>query len=282
MRPWRALALVLALAGPAHPAEAPAQTQNSPVGGICDLIEANAEAVGMSPHFFARLIWKESRFDANASSPVGAQGIAQFMPYTAKEQGLEDPFDETQAIPHAAAYLRDLRAELGSWGLAAAAYNGGINRVKRWMRSGGRLPYETEDYVLSITAQPAAWFRDEGKEAEVMPLDASLDFDAACRRLPITPTRAVFAVAESAPMRPWGVQVAGHPNEAIAVRIYHRLQDRYPKVLGGVTPIVMRVRPLSGPRRITAVRVGADSRKEANLFCSKYRAVGGACVVLRN
>ena len=281
-----ALLLALTLAGPARAAEdaaaPPAKKDDSPVGAICDLIEANAAAVGMSPDFFARLIWKESRFDKDARSPVGAQGIAQFMPGTAAERGLADPYDENQAIGHAATYLRDLRAELGSWGLAAAAYNGGINRVKRWMASGGRLPYETEDYVLSITAQPASWFRDEGKEADVKPLDAELDFDAACRNLPIMPTRGVFAVAESAAMRPWGVQVAGHPNEAIAVRIYHRLQDRYPGVLGGVDPIVMRVRPISGPRRITAIRIGADSRKEANRFCAKYRSVGGACMVLRN
>ncbi len=60
------------------------------------------------------------------------------------------------------------------------------------------------------------------------PLVADLEFALACRRLPILPIRAVFAVAESAPMRPWGAQVAGHPNEAIAVRIYRKLQDQYP------------------------------------------------------
>ncbi|KQT47445.1 lytic transglycosylase [Aureimonas sp. Leaf454] len=263
-------------------AEQPEKAGDARVAAICDLIAANARDVGMPPEFFARLIWKESRFDESARSPVGAQGIAQFMPYTAKERGLADPYDKSQAIFHSATYLRDLRAELGSWGLAAAAYNGGINRVKRWMKTDGRLPYETEDYVLSITAQPAAWFREERREAEVQPLVKDLDFDAACRRLPILPTRAVFAAVESAPMRPWGVQVAGHPNEAIAVRIYRKLQDRYPGVLGGVEPIVMRTRPISGPRRITAVRIGADSRGQANRFCTKYRAAGGACVVMRN
>ena len=267
-------------AGGAFAEEAEAE---SPVGAICDLIADNATEEGMSPDFFARLIWKESRFDAGAISPVGARGIAQFMPYTAAERGLEDPFDPKQAIPHSASYLRDLKAELGSWGLAAAAYNGGINRVKRWMRSGGRLPFETEDYVLSITAYPASWFRDEaGRDFEARPLDAALSFEESCRRLPIMETRSVFALAESAPMRPWGVQVAGHVNEAIALRIYRRLQDAHPSVLGGVDPILMRARPASGPRRITAVRVGADSRAQANAICTRLRGDGGACVVLRN
>ncbi len=270
-------ALLLAL--PAHAEDRP----DPRVGAICDLIEANAAATGMSPDFFARLIWKESRFDEGAISPVGARGIAQFMPATAAERGLADPFDKGQAIHHSARYLADLRAELGSWGLAAAAYNGGVNRVKRWMTSGGRLPYETEDYVLSITAHPAAWFREDAtREAAVTPLDAGLSFPEACRRMPIMQTRAIFAVAESAPMKPWGVQVAGHANEAIAVRSYRRLQDAHPDILGGLDPIVMRVRPMSGPRRITAVRIGADSRGEANAFCDRYRARGGACVVMRN
>lgn len=272
-----ALALAWTMAGPAR-----SQETDPRIGPICDLIAEHAGATGMAPDFFARLIWKESRFDERAQSPVGAQGIAQFMPYTARERGLADPFDKAEAIRHSALYLRDLRSELGSWGLAAAAYNGGINRVKRWMASGGRLPYETEDYVLSITAQPAAWFREEIREAAVRPLDPERSFDEACRRLPIMATRAVFSGVESAPMKPWGIQVAGHVNEAIAMKMYRKMQDAYPGVLGGVEPIVMRTRPISGPRRISAVRVGADSRAEADRFCARLRSAGAPCVVMKN
>ncbi|KAB0679253.1 lytic transglycosylase domain-containing protein [Aureimonas leprariae] len=274
--------VALLISTPALAEDKTGEKSDPRVGEICDLIAENATAVGMAPDFFARLIWKESRFDESARSPVGAEGIAQFMPYTARERGLANPYDKKEALYHSATYLRDLRAELGSWGLAAAAYNGGINRVKRWVASGGRLPYETEDYVLSITAQPASFFREDRREAAVRPLVDGLDFAAGCRRLPVLTTRAVFTYAESAPMRPWGAQIAGNPNEAIAVNIFHKLQDRYPSVLGDLKPIVMRVRPLSGPRRITAIRIGADSRREANSFCAKYRGAGGACVVLRN
>ena len=49
-----------------------------------------------------RLIWAESRFRVHAVSPKGAQGIAQFMPATAAERGLADPFDPEQAVPKAA------------------------------------------------------------------------------------------------------------------------------------------------------------------------------------
>lgn len=245
---------------------------------VCDLIAANAAANDMPPDYFARLIWKESRFDAEARSPVGAQGIAQFMPYTARERGLADPYDVSEAIRHSALYLRDLRSELGNWGLAAAAYNGGINRVKRWRISGGSLPYETEDYVLSITARPADWFTEEGREIEAAPLDPSKGFNESCRSLPIMRTRTT--PIESAPMQPWGVQVAGHANQSIALKSFKRVQSRFSSVLGGKAPIVLRDRASHG--RIYAVRIGADTRGEADALCGRLRSAGGACAVLKN
>src|SRR5699024_2330005 len=100
---------------------------------LCALIDAAAGAHALPPAFLARLIWKESRFDIRALSPVGAQGIAQFMPGTARLRGLEDPWDPREAIPASAHFLADLRARFGNLGLAAAAYNGGPDRVARWL-----------------------------------------------------------------------------------------------------------------------------------------------------
>jgi hypothetical protein len=251
---------------------------------ICRVIAANAAAVGMPDAFFARLIWKESRFDVAAVSPVGAQGIAQFMPYTAEERGLADPYDMRSAIRHSALYLSDLRAELGNWGLAAAAYNGGINRVKRWIANGGgALPYETEAYVADITARPADWFREVGREIELRPLDPEREFQESCARLPVMKTRAIFASVDgedAAPMRPWGVQVAGHEQRAVAMRMFERVRASHPGIVTE-TPIVMRKR--TGPRRtIYAVRLGADSRGEADTLCRQLRGAGGACIVMKN
>lgn len=249
------------------------------LGTVCDLIAANAALGGMPPDFLARLIFKESRFDGGAVSPVGAQGIAQFMPYTARERGLADPFDITEAIRHSALYLRDLKAELGNWGLAAAAYNGGINRVKRWRVVGGSLPFETEDYVLSITARPADWFLEDGREIELQPLDDAKPFAEACRDLPMMKARTVSVA--SAPMQPWGVQVAGHFNQSVALKAYRRVQGRFSSVLGGRDPIVLRDRASRG-RRIYAVRIGAQTRGEADALCTRLRGAGGNCAVFRN
>lgn len=265
---------------PVVPADLAAKAGAEGLGAVCDLIAANAALTRMSPDFFARLIFKESRFDGAAVSPVGAQGIAQFMPYTARERGLADPFDITEAIRHSALYLRDLKAELGNWGLAAAAYNGGINRVKRWRAVGGSLPFETENYVLSITAHSADWFLEDGHEIDAQPLDAAKAFAESCRDLPTVKARAVATIVDSAPMQPWGVQVAGHYSQSVALRTFRHIQAKFSAVLGERDPIVLRDRASRG--RIYAVRIGAQTRGEANSLCTKLRSAGGNCAVFRN
>src|SRR5690606_12127604 len=114
------------------------------IGTVCTLIATHADAHSLPRDFLARLIWKESRFDPDAVSPAGAEGIAQFMPGTAAMRGLADPFATDQAIPASARYLGELRRRFGNLGLAAAAYNSGESRVARWLSSGGFLPLETE------------------------------------------------------------------------------------------------------------------------------------------
>jgi hypothetical protein len=83
-------------------------------------------------------------------------------------------------------------------------------------------------------------------------------------------------------IKPWGVQVAGNMRRSIAIRQWQRVKARFPTLLAGREPVVSRVRPASGPRRIYAVRIGAESRKEADGICGKLRHAGGACVVLKN
>src|SRR5882724_152955 len=105
---------------------------------ICLLIEASARTHDLPVEFFARVIWQESRFRANAVGPVTrsgkrAEGIAQFMPGTAAERQLLNPFDPIQALPKSAEFLSELRRQFGNLGLAAAAYNAGPRRVREWL-----------------------------------------------------------------------------------------------------------------------------------------------------
>jgi soluble lytic murein transglycosylase-like protein len=82
-------------------------------------------------------------------SRAGAQGVAQFMPATARWRGLADPFDPVEAIAKSAKLLRDLRRDFGNLGLAAAAYNAGPARVRDWLAGRRGLPRETRPCVAS-------------------------------------------------------------------------------------------------------------------------------------
>ena len=89
---------------------------------VCSEIDDRASEHGLPQSFIARLIWKESLFDPGAVSPKGAQGIAQFMPGTAKLRGLDDPFDAKKALAASAAYLAELRTRFGNLGRELAAF----------------------------------------------------------------------------------------------------------------------------------------------------------------
>ncbi len=283
----RAVLALLTALGPCLAASAEDKDAEPDAGGpadklprICTLIEENAERHGLPAPFFARLIWKESRFDHLAVSPAGAEGVAQFMPATARRRGLADSFDIEQAIPASAAYLGELKRGFGNLGLAAAAYNSGEARVSRWLNSGGFLPLETEDYVLDITGLPADTFTDRAYALEVQPLDEALSFREACLKLPVMKTRTV-AMAQIL-RQPWAIQVAGNFRRAAAVRQWEHVRRKVGGEIASATAHVARVRSPMGRRGIYAVRIGADSRGEADRVCRQLRARGGACVVMKN
>lgn len=252
----------------------------APLASVCRLIETHADRHGLEAAFLARLLWKESRFDPNAVSPKGAEGVAQFMPGTAALRGLKDAFDIEQAIPASAAYLAELKQKFGNLGLAAAAYNAGENRVARWLSAGGFLPIETENYVLSILGEPVDVFIDRARSAKIEPLDGQKPFDEACRSLPVT-ARTVVAMA-NVPVQPWGVQIAGHFRRDVAINLWEQARRRHQALLSGYQPAVSRVRSPRGWRGIYAVRIGAADRAEAARICERLQRGGQPCVVLRN
>ena len=278
----RATLILLCGLGWAATAQAvpPPSAKQRLIDKVCNLIEAHAVGNGLPKDFFARLIWKESRFDPNAVSPVGAEGIAQFMPGTAKMRGLANPFDIEQAIPASAKYLAEMKVSYGNLGLAAAAYNAGENRVSRWLGSGGFLPMETESYVFDVMGEPVDKFADASYAGKIEPLDTKASFAVACRKLPVIMSQTVAMASIN--VKPWGVQVAGNFRRSAAVGQWLRVRSRFPALLSNHDPVVSRVRTPIGRRGIYAVRIGADSRREADGICGKLHGVGGACIVVRN
>jgi hypothetical protein len=156
--------LVLALCLLLHASTQAAAAQASrSVDKICSLIESSARTNSLPVDFLTRLIWQESRFNPDvigASTKDGgrAEGIAQFMPATAAEHKLIQPFNPDEALPKSAEFLAQLRDQFGNLGLAAAAYNAGPKRVQDYLAGIHALPTETRKYVLTVTGKPVqAW-----------------------------------------------------------------------------------------------------------------------------
>lgn len=106
--------------------------------------------------FLRAIAHAESGFDANATSPKGAQGLMQLMPGTAKSLGVSNPYVSKEAINGGAKMLKQLLARYqGDYVKAAAAYNAGAGAVAKF---GGIPPYrETLAYVEKVTALHASY-----------------------------------------------------------------------------------------------------------------------------
>jgi transglycosylase-like protein with SLT domain len=148
--------------------------------GLCNTLFDSAQHNDLPVPFFANLIWQESRLRHNAVSPVGAQGIAQFMPRVAAAVGLTDPFDPRQALPASARLLHELRERFRNLGFAAAAYNAGVHRVSEWLLHGGKLPRETQTYVVRITGRSV----DEWRKSPLGESALRFTRPLPCRELP--------------------------------------------------------------------------------------------------
>jgi len=256
---------------------------------ICTAIETFARHHALPPGFFARLIWQESRFNPNAVSPKGAQGIAQFMPGTARLRGLDEPFNPAEALARSAEYLRVMEREFGNLGLAAAGYNAGEGRVRRLLDRGSAMPFETRHFVRIITGRTIdAWHRDARRRDAQRPsfaLEPEMPFHAACVKLASTRHlhRNDAAPEPAFDGAPWGVEVAAHARQAIAERMFARIRDRFSSLLGSETPLYVAARTSgSGTRAGISVRIGRDTREASGRFCSALRREGAYCVVRRN
>lgn len=126
-----------------------------PMSGAVRLLPANqpldamisqiANETGLDPKLLHALVIVESAYDIGAVSPVGARGLTQLMPDTARELGVTNAFDTEQNLRGGARYLAIQIGRFGDLRLALAAYNSGPSRVARL----GRVPdiAETQGYV---------------------------------------------------------------------------------------------------------------------------------------
>jgi soluble lytic murein transglycosylase len=116
--------------------------------GYDGLILLNARAQNLPPALVKAVIAAESRFDSEAVSRAGAQGLMQLMPATARSLGVADPFRPDDNVDGGTRYLRAMMDRYGDMSRALAAYNAGPKAVDRYR---GVPPYrETRDYVRRV------------------------------------------------------------------------------------------------------------------------------------
>jgi hypothetical protein len=290
-------------AQPAEPAPAPTDRQTTPADrqttpapgtsdSVCLMIEAAARTYDLPVDFFARIIWQESHFQPHVVGPATrsgqrAQGIAQFMPGTAAERRLLDPFNPVEALPKSAEFLAELGRQFGNLGLAAAAYNAGPQRVHDFISGARALPAETRNYVLSVTGRSVDdWVKGgnaAGQPREVPAVASCRDLLALLKETP-NPffdelQHRINLVAAS----PWGVELsAGFARERV-LTVYEGLVQKFAAILSGHDPTILSsILRSRGTRPFYQVRVGAQTRESANALCARIMHAGGACSVLRN
>lgn len=160
------------------------KVSSRPMPKGAELLVPTLKPIFVSERVPSELIWiaeVESSFDARARSPVGAAGLFQLMPATAKRYGLRgwprDQRYQPEPSAHAAAkYLKQLHAQFGDWPLAVAAYNAGEGTVQRLLhqhntrsfdRIATHLPAETQMFVPKVEAtllrREGVKLRDLGK-----------------------------------------------------------------------------------------------------------------------
>jgi hypothetical protein len=248
---------------------------------LCRLIEGAARTQKVPRDLLTKLIWQESSFRPNVVSPAGAQGIAQFMPGTAKERGLVDPFDPEQAIPKAAEFIAHLAEQFGNLGLAAAAYNGGSARVASWLAGRGGLPAETQNYVTAVTGRSAEEWASDARDRKDAGQEASSTEPQTCLQIVATLRVPGRGDTIEAPFAPWGVQLAGNFSKDKALASFKRASGAYASLIKDARPMIIGTRlRYRGTRTFYRVRAPAETRQAAEQLCRNIRAAGGSCIVL--
>jgi membrane-bound lytic murein transglycosylase MltF len=254
---------------------------------LCLMLESAAKANDLPLAFLARVIWRESHFDPNAVGPVTrsgsrAQGIAQFMPGTAAERGLLDPFNPVEALPQAAAFLNQLHQQFGNLGLAAAAYNAGPARIQGWLAGTRSMPAETRAYVEAITGRSVEEWARAGAVDMLVPNADCGTIVASLQREPRGFFYELEKRVETALAKPWGVELAAGFSRDRVLDVYGRLMKKLSDLIGTHDPIVtsslLRSR---GTHPLYQARIGADTRAAADRLCNQIRGAGAACMVTR-
>ena len=157
-----------------------------------DLIEEHCRTHSVRPDLVRAVMQVESGFNPRARSPKGAMGLMQLMPATARQFGVQDPYNPAENVRGGVAYLRELLDRYqDKEELALAAYNAGPGAVDKYGES--VPPYrETRNYVAQINRISAP--RVEVRENHIYKITETIDGREVVRYTDKRPTVGTFVV----------------------------------------------------------------------------------------
>ena len=145
---------------------------SKPDAPINDLVEEAALRHGVDPMLVHSVIKAESNYNPSAVSIVGARGLMQLMPATARQLGVHNSFNPKENIEGGVKYLKYLQEKFQDPALALAAYNAGEGAVAKYHNS--IPPYrETQDYVVKVARNYRAAKAAEVRRKKAIPIAVS-------------------------------------------------------------------------------------------------------------
>lgn len=171
-----------------NPTTASAPSRSANKNAFDSIIKNAAMRYGVEAALVKAIIHTESAFNPNARSPVGAMGLMQLMPGTARDMGVGNAYNPSQNIDGGVKYLAWLQRQFNNLDHVIAAYNAGHGNVRKY---GGIPPFrETRNYVQSVNARLRTLYRN----------DASLlNAPIATNNMSVNPVSSATPIASSSP-----------------------------------------------------------------------------------
>jgi hypothetical protein len=158
--------------------------------------------------------------------------------------------------------------------------------VQDWLDGKGQMPWETRNYVSAITGATVDDWKDAGKGGKMPPSPPPTSCRQLMALLKRAPNPFVTQLEQHVSLsaaKLWGVQLAAGFDRNKALAMYARAIKGLGAIIGNRDPsLLSSVLRTRGFHAFYQVRIGADTRSEADDLCNRIRRAGGACFVLRN